>query len=103
MCIIAIGFEQEKLVVQSAESTDGEISLYQIRGDKIILHTEYIVSENLKSIQLNKEKHKEIWNLFAKIIPKDKRNKITQFLIYSACHFLIMCFFVFFYEGEGMP
>ena len=74
---------EEKLIVQTAESTDGEISLYEIRGDKILLHTEYTVDANLKSFQSDKEKHKEIWNLFAKIIPKESRSKITQFLIYS--------------------
>lgn len=74
---------EEKLVVKTAESTDGEISLYEIRGDKILLHTEYNVANHLKSLQSNKDKHKNIWNLFAKLIPRNERKKITQFMIYE--------------------
>lgn len=61
----------------------GEITLYKVSGDVITKITDYQVSGADLAFQKDIAKHNEIWELVKKIVPKDQRVKMTQFLIYN--------------------
>ena len=69
--------------VKRADGSEGEISLYTVQGDELTLITEYNVTGNLKTLQEDKNKHKEIWALFSALIPKERRALIKEYLIFA--------------------
>jgi len=59
------------------------ISTYDVDGNSIFLRDSPNVSYELEKWQSDKEKHTEIWNMFAMIIPKSIRADIVEFSIYT--------------------
>lgn len=63
-------------------STGGEITLYRVdNGDDIVKIKDYKVTGKDLEYQKDIAKHKELWNYVKKLIPKDHRTKIGEFLI----------------------
>lgn len=65
------------------QGQEGEITLYKVSGDAITKITDYRVTGADLDFQKDIAKHNEIWELVKKIVPKNQRTKMTQFLIYN--------------------
>lgn len=61
----------------------GEITLYKVNGDNIEKIKDYKVSGKDLEYQNDIAKHNEIWDLVKKIVPKNQRDKMGEFLIYN--------------------
>lgn len=76
-------FDDENAVHQHDEDIGGEVTLYQVNGDKITVVKDYEVSGRELEFQNDRDKHQLIWDLTRKIIPLSHRNKVDKFLIYT--------------------
>ncbi len=78
------GQETNQTTIQNGESEiGGEITLYEVKGDKITVVKDYDVSGSDRDFQNDRNKHQQIWDLVTKIVPLSHRNKMDKFLIYS--------------------
>ncbi|OSY88567.1 hypothetical protein WH52_07425 [Tenacibaculum holothuriorum] len=66
-----------------SQGEEGEITLYKIAGENINKVTDYKVSGKDLAYQKDVSKHNEIWELVKKIVPKNQREKLGEFLIYN--------------------
>ena len=65
------------------EGNQGEITLYKVEGDNITKIKDYKVSGVNLEYQKDLAKHNQIWDLVKKIVPKNQRDKMGEFLIYN--------------------
>lgn len=65
------------------EGKEGEITLYKVNGDAIEKVKDYKVTGKDLEYQKDIAKHNEIWDLVKKVVPKNQREKMGQFLIYN--------------------
>jgi hypothetical protein len=78
------GSNADQTTVQNGESEiGGEITLYEVSGDKITKVKDYDVRGEDLDFQNDRDKHYQIWDLVTKIVPLSHRNKMNKFLIYS--------------------
>lgn len=62
---------------------NGEITLYKVNGDNIEKIKDYKVTGVDLEYQKDVAKHNQIWDLVKKVVPKNQRDKMGQFVIYS--------------------
>ena len=71
-----------KDVTKNENSNGGEITLYMVNnGEDIIKIKDFKVIGKDLEYQKNLAKHKELWDLVKKLVPKNERAKIGEFLI----------------------
>lgn len=63
------------------DSSEGAITLYQVVGDDIIKLKDFAGAS--QSYQLDTEKHLEMWNFFATLIPSNDRRFLSEFEIFD--------------------
>lgn len=63
----------------NAQGEEGALSLYNISSNQITLLKDYNVKNKYKSFQSDKNKHQQMWDYFAKLIPQDARQSIVEF------------------------
>jgi len=59
------------------------LAIYSVDEDDIILIQKPYVSFQLLSLQQDKEKHEQLWNLFTKIIPLENRADVIEYTIFT--------------------
>ncbi len=67
-------FELEGEYIEGPTADGYEIAFYNVSGNNIILNNLPQLPSNLLHWQQDIEKHQEIWNVFAKLIPESQRN-----------------------------
>ncbi|NOQ70677.1 MAG: hypothetical protein GQ574_01675 [Crocinitomix sp.] len=78
------GPDADQTTIQNGESEiGGEITLYEVKGDKITVVKDYEVNGADRDFQNDRDKHQQIWDLVTKIVPLSHRHKMDKFLIYS--------------------
>lgn len=65
---------------QGETSPEGIVAVYDVNGDELTLTKEYSVS-SAYAIYANKEKHKEVWNYFTKLIPASARPQLKRLVL----------------------
>ena len=90
-CILLVACQKQELQVDengnviqtddsnSAQGEEGALSLYNINGDAITLLKDYNVKNKYKTFQSDKNKHQQMWDYFAKLIPQGDRRYIVEF------------------------
>jgi hypothetical protein len=63
--------------------TNGEITLYSVRGEDISKIVDYQVYGQDLVYQQDLQEHQKLWRLVKKIVPLSYRDKIGEFLIYN--------------------
>lgn len=73
-------FDQE--IDNNNDSSEGELTLYNIVGDDIEKIKDYNVPSNLKPFQDDVENHQALWDLVIKLFSYSDRRKIKQFEVF---------------------
>lgn len=61
-------------------SAEGIVAIYNVNGNEITLNKEYSVNASY-AIYASKEKHKEVWNYFTKLIPESARPQLKRLVL----------------------
>jgi len=75
--------QNEQVVYDYDTEIGGELTLYQVNGNDIIVVQDYPVSGSDKDFQNDRNKHQHIWDLVCKIVPVSYRDQVDKFLIYT--------------------
>lgn len=75
--------ELPDLLEEKSEAVEEEVAAYEVNNDTLAKRT--IVTENDKFLSFanDKEKHEQLWNLFADLIPYEDRDMIKEFVIFT--------------------